>query len=91
MRTPPPTKKAGQAKGPRSLNGEVLDVAAVAALLGATVKTVRARAARGLLPCRRWGSRLIFLHAEVLAFLGQLEGTSVQEALQNVATRREAE
>ncbi len=57
----PPRKRKGQGSGPRRLNGVVLDVPAAAELLGATEKVVRARAARGLLPWRRWGGRILFL------------------------------
>ncbi len=78
----PPAKRAGVATGRRRLDGEVLDVAGVALLLGMTEKTVRARVARQLLPHRRWGSRVVFLRVEVLAFLAKLNGVTVAEALQ---------
>lgn len=84
----PPKKQKGKATGARRLNGEALDVAGAAQLLGATSNTVRARAKRGLLPCRRWGGRLIFLREEVLAFLAALPGTTLKEALENVAARQ---
>ncbi len=55
MKKAPPKKQAGQAKVPRTLNGEVMDVAAVAAFLGCNPKVVRGRIGRGLLPHRKWG------------------------------------
>ncbi|MCI0371430.1 MAG: helix-turn-helix domain-containing protein [candidate division NC10 bacterium] len=82
-----PRKQKGQASGPRRLDGTVLDVAAAAELLGVTEKLVRARAARGLLPWRRWGGRVLFLREELLAFMGALPGVSVQQALENVGAR----
>ncbi|MGH7388850.1 MAG: helix-turn-helix domain-containing protein [Candidatus Rokuibacteriota bacterium] len=83
----PPRKRAGLPTGPRRLDGEVLDVAGVAQLLGATEKTVRARVARQLLPHRRWGGRVVFMRAELMTFLSKLEGVSVNQALANVAGR----
>jgi hypothetical protein len=65
----------------------VLDVATVAVLLGTSEKCVRARVARQLLPHRKWASRVVFLRAEVMAFLSQLEGCTVDQALENVAAR----
>lgn len=83
----PPRKQKGQASGPRRLDGAVLDVAAAAELLGVTENLVRARAARGLLPWRRWGGRVLFLRDELLAFVATLPGVSVQQALENVGAR----
>jgi hypothetical protein len=84
-----PKKSAGQATGPRPrrLDGEVLDITATAALLGTSAHTIRARAARGLLPHRRWAGRIVFLRREVLEFLTKLDGCTLAEALANVATR----
>lgn len=86
----PPAKRAGQG-GRRRIDGEVLDVAGVAQFLGATEKTIRARVARQLLPHRRWGGRVVFLRADLMNFLGQLEGVSVAEALANASARNGAE
>lgn len=83
----PPRKQKGQASGPRRLAGAVLDVAAAGELLGVTEKVVRARAARGLLPWRRWGGRVLFLREELLAFMAALPGVSIQQALENVGAR----
>lgn len=89
MRKPPPPKQKGKATGARRLNGEILDASGVKELLGAkSEKIVYARAARGLLPHRRWGGRLIFLKEEIITFLKALPGTTVQEAVSNSAERQ---
>jgi len=87
VRSAPPTKRAGQASGRRRLDGEILDVTTTAALIGVSEKCIRARVARRLIPHRRWGSRVVFLRAELLDFMRQLAGVSVDEALSNVAQR----
>lgn len=83
----PPKKRAGQATGRRRLDGEVLDVAATAVLLGTSQGCIRARVARQLLPHRRWGARVVFLRRELMAFLSKLDGCNVDQALANVAVR----
>lgn len=83
----PPRKRAGQASGRRRLDGEVLDVATVAVLLGTSEKCVRARIARGLLPHRRFGGRIVVLADELEIFLAALPGISAEKALRNVAAR----
>jgi hypothetical protein len=87
MRQAPPLKRAGQAKGPRRLNGAVLDVTTFATEFGDTDKGVRAKAARGLLPYRRLGGRIVFIRSEVEDFLRKLPGVSVDEALANLKAR----
>lgn len=77
----------GPGTGRRRLDGELLDVIGAAALLGTSEKCIRSRTARGLLPHRKWGGRVVFLRAELLDFIGKLEGCTVREALDNVATR----
>ena len=57
----PPKKLPGQAKGRRSMNGVVKDVSAMGSILGTTDGKIRSAVARGLLPYRRWGKRLVFL------------------------------
>jgi hypothetical protein len=89
----PPRKRAGGATGARRIDGELLDVAGAAALLGVTEKAIRARVERRLLPFRRWGGgprrggRLIFERAALLEFIAGLPGCSVGEALSNRAQR----
>ncbi|MEE8176744.1 MAG: helix-turn-helix domain-containing protein [Acidobacteriota bacterium] len=87
MRKAPPKKRPGQGKGPRTLNGEVMDKAAVADFLGCSKKTVDARIDRGLLPHRKWGGRTIVLRSELIQFMQRLEGTSVDEAVKNQRAR----
>ncbi|MBZ5499259.1 MAG: helix-turn-helix domain-containing protein [Acidobacteriia bacterium] len=66
----------------------MLDVAGAAELLGVTEKVIRARAARMLLPHRRWGGRLVFVRKEIEEFFQSLPGCSKDAALQNVEARR---
>ena len=83
----PPTKRAGQAIGPRTINGAAMDMAHGAAFLGETEKTARAQVARGILPYRRLGGRVVFLKTELEEFLQALEGVKLEEALANLRTR----
>lgn len=66
---------------------KTLTVPEVAAELGMTAKAVRQRIARGQLPYRRWGRRVLVLASELEAFLKTLPGTSAEEA----ATHGEAD
>ncbi len=84
-----PQKRKGQAKGRRKISGEILDVTAVAELLGVPEGMIRARVARQQLPFRRWAGRIIFIRAEVMQYLEELDGVSVDEALANEKARRE--
>lgn len=84
----PPPKRAGQATGPRRLNGFAMDVAATASFLGDTEKGTRAKIARGLLPYHRLGSRVICLRDELEAYLRQLPGITAAEAIKNIARRQ---
>jgi hypothetical protein len=83
----PPKKAPGRPTGRRRIDGAVLDVPAVAAFLGVTEKAARAQIARGLLPHRRLGGRVVCLADEIRAFLAGLPGTTADEALANVAAR----
>jgi hypothetical protein len=87
----PPKKEKGHKTGPRRFNGSVLDVDSLATRLGATPKHVRAQVARGLLPYRRRGGRIVFLAAEIDEFLKKLPGVTVEQALANVAARHQGE
>jgi len=71
----------------RPFTGALLDVAAVAALLGCSEKTVSARVSRHLLPFRRLGSRIVFRRDELEHFLDALPGVTLDEAQANVAMR----
>ena len=83
------TKREGEAKKLRSIDGEAQDVAALARSLGTSQYTVRSRVDRGLLPYHRWGGRIIFIRSELQEFFTQLDGVSVAEALENVAKRKD--
>ena len=63
---------------------QFLKVSEAAELLGITQKAARHRIARGELPYRRWGKRLIIPLKELEAFLQQLPGQGTQEALVRV-------
>ncbi len=87
----PPMRKPGQGKGPRTLSGEVMDVhTAATEFFGGSEDFVRSRAARGELPYRRWGRKIIFLRSEIQAFLiDTLPGVTLAEARENVKRRIE--
>jgi hypothetical protein len=86
-RRPPPKKKAGQAKKPRRFDGEFRDTATQAKAWGLTEKCLRSQVARGLIPYRRLGGRIIFVASEMTAFLNCLPGVDAQTALANLAAR----
>jgi hypothetical protein len=90
VKAKPPRKRAGQATGRRLFNGHLLDVASGAAFLGGTEKQLRAWVDRRAVPFKRLGGRVVFLKAELEAFLVQLDGCGVDEAIQNLAARGEA-
>ncbi len=72
----------------RSYDGALLDVAAAAALLGTSERTVRGRVARRLLPFVRFSGRVLFRRADLETFLSTLDGCTTEEALTNIAARR---
>lgn len=83
----PPVKHVGQGVGPRRLRGDVLDVAGAAEMIGCSEHVIRARTARGLLPHRRWGGRVIYLAHELSDFLDLLPGVTPAQAIENVSAR----
>src|SRR5262249_61469266 len=87
MRKPAPKKQKGRATGPRRFDGVLRDVDGIAAILGSTPKQVRSQIARGLLPHRRLGGRIVFLPDEITEFLRKLPGVSADQALANVGAR----
>ncbi len=88
MKNQPPKKQKGEATGPRKIAGELLDVGALADLLGISEDMVRARVTRRQLPFKRWSGRIVFLRSEVTEFFDKLEGVSVEEAAVNERFRR---
>jgi len=84
----PPKRKKGWGSGPRRLAGELLDVRSAAELLGATELTVRGQISRGRLPYRRLGGRVVCIRTELLQFLNELPGVSLEEARANLEARR---
>jgi hypothetical protein len=75
----------------RAINGEILDVASAAELLGCTAKSLRARVSRRTVPFRRLGSRVVFRRSELLEFFDTLDGCSPAEARENLARRGKSE
>jgi excisionase family DNA binding protein len=71
-----------------STTGELLDVRQTASLLGLSEKAVRSRVDRRLMPFRRLGGRVVFVRAELDAFVAALEGCGVDEAIANLRLRR---
>lgn len=82
-----PRKEKGVKTGPRRIDGALLDVCGAATFLGDTEHAIRAQVARGLLPHRRRGGRIVFLRAELEEFLRRLPGVTLDEALRNVVSR----
>ena len=90
-RRPPPRKPAGVPSGRRRFDGAIKDIAGEALELGISEKAIRSQVARGLIPHRRLGGRIVFLADEVAAFLRQLPGVTAEQALENVAARHPEE
>src|SRR5262245_40067744 len=75
--------------GRRHVAGRLLlDVSQTASLLGLSEKAIRNRVDRRLLPFRRLGGRVVFVRAELDAFVAALEGCGVDEAIANIRLRR---
>jgi hypothetical protein len=89
-RKPPPKKLEGQGRGPRTLNGGLLDVRAAARLLGTSEKMIRARVSRRLLPFRKFSGRVVFVRSEFEQYLLDLPGCSLDEAKASVLARQSA-
>jgi len=71
MRTPP-KKRRGSQTGLRRINGQLLDVGGIAAYVGLTDKATRGRIARGEIPARRLGGRIVALRSELDQWLAKL-------------------
>jgi hypothetical protein len=89
MRQLPPKKQLGQGLGPRTINGLALDVRGASALFGGSEKQLRGLVARRLIPFRRLGGRIIFLRAELEAWLLSLDGCGLVQAKANLEQRHE--
>lgn len=83
----PPRKQPGQQRGPRRINGVMLDVRGGAVFLGETEKGIRGKVSRGLIPHRRLGGRIIFIKAELEQWLLTLPGVTLEEAVENLRVR----
>lgn len=88
IRQHPPKKQAGQGLGPRRIAGAALDVRGASAFYGGTEKQTRGLVDRRLIPFKRLGGRIVFLRAELEAWLAGLEGCSIEEACTNLEARR---
>jgi excisionase family DNA binding protein len=61
-----------------------LTVTRAAEVLSCTTKAVRQRIARGALPYRRWGRRVLIPVAELEEFLAALPGKSARQAVATI-------
>jgi len=61
-----------------------LTVAQAAAVANKTPKALRMDIARNRIPYRRWGKSIVILKHELLEFMSDLPGVSVEEARANV-------
>ena len=84
---PPPRKSNGQACGPRTIDGMIMDLPHAAILLGVTEKMLRARVARKTVPFRHLGGRIVFVKTELQEFLQALDGVNLEKALANLRSR----
>ena len=76
------------ARGPRTLNGKILDIPTAASIYGGTESQWRARVDRKLVPFRRWGGRIIFLRTELDRFFEEtLTGCRLDEVVQRDKAR----
>jgi excisionase family DNA binding protein len=66
------------------------DVGETAQILGITQSAVRKRIARGELPYRRWGKRVLIPATDLEVFIEGLPGRNAAEALVAAQERREA-
>ena len=85
----PPVKRAGTAKQARRFDGVVLDVRSLAHYWGTSEHTIRARARRRQIPFKKMNGRLLFLKNDIDRYLEQLPGCDLDEAVENLVTRRQ--
>ena len=80
MRKPPPRKKEGKKTGLRRINGQLLDIGGIASFVGLSEKATRARIARGQIPARKFGGRIVALRGELDDWMRSLpRATEVRE------------
>jgi excisionase family DNA binding protein len=79
-------EKLGEATVDRRFFG----VGETAQILGITQRAVRKRIARGELPFRRWGKRVLIPARELEVFMEGLPGRNATEALIAAEERRES-
>ena len=72
----------------KTINGQLLDVAAASALLGLSQRSLRGRVARKLVPYRKLNTRVVFVRSELDQFIDALPGCSLKEATANEHRRR---
>jgi hypothetical protein len=63
---------------------EALTVPQAAAIIGKTERATWLDIARGKVPHRRWGRKVIILRSELLEFLKTLPGKSVGEVVEKI-------
>ncbi len=73
----------------KGINGQLLDVATAAELLGVSQRSLRARVARGLVPYRKLDCRVVFRRDELEKFIQNLPGVTIEEARANAAMRNQ--
>jgi hypothetical protein len=87
-RRQPPKKKQGDGKGIlRTVNGEAMDVRSGSALCGWSEKITRGMIDRRTIPHHKMNGRIIFLRSELLEWLSDLPGVTVEEARANLEQR----
>lgn len=84
----PPKRKPGQGRGPRSLDGELLDLRTTAKVYGGTEAFWRCRIGRGEVPFRKLGGRIVILRKELDALISNLPGLSLEGVLEIERKRR---
>jgi len=65
----------------------LVDVKDAAQLLGCSEKSIRARVARQIIPYKKLGKRILFARSELLEFIQDLPGVTMEEARSNLAKR----
>ena len=72
----------------RTFNGLLLGVSEGSALLGNLERSLRRFVARGIVPYRKLGSRIVFRRSELEQWIENLPGVSLKDAELNRKARR---